>query len=294
MKIQALRTFVAVARTGSLAAAAEKLNRAPSAVSMTLRQIEEQFGQALFVGERKSQLTPFGAHLLDQAEREIVRFDRTVGEIQDFAAGRAGEVRIASVPSYSVAVMPDLLRSFVKAHPGIRLNLRDLDSETIRRELERERIDIGIVSESRPFPGVQSIPMGSDSYGVLMNGDHPLAAFSSVSPAQVAEVDNFIANPLCERLDIPEVQKALGRARLRIQNTTTLVAMARTGIGITILPELVGSSGMSGIAFRPLDDPAPRRRIDLIHWIDYPQSPAVAVFVDFVTEWSRTRDLIDA
>jgi len=93
IKIEMLRTFAEVARTGSLAAAAQALGRTPSAVSMTLKQLEANLGAPLFETERKTRLTALGRQALALASRELDHFDRTLVALGDFAAGRIGEVR---------------------------------------------------------------------------------------------------------------------------------------------------------------------------------------------------------
>jgi DNA-binding transcriptional LysR family regulator len=99
MKLGQLRSFVAVAETGALAAAARRVGRTPSAVSMSLKQLEETLGGSLFEGERKGRLTPLGEHCLQVARRMVEDHEAGQEEMLRFAAGGDGEVRIAAVPS---------------------------------------------------------------------------------------------------------------------------------------------------------------------------------------------------
>ena len=78
IKIEMLRCFAAVARSGNLADAAETLGRTPSAVSMMLKQFEEHLGAPLFESERKSRLSALGRFALDEAMRELDHFERTI------------------------------------------------------------------------------------------------------------------------------------------------------------------------------------------------------------------------
>ena len=101
-----LRCFVTVARTGTLGDAAAILGRTPSALSMTLKQLEAQLGEPLFETERKSKLTALGAFVFDQAERELKQFDATVAAISEFATSKQGRVRVAAVPSVAGTILP--------------------------------------------------------------------------------------------------------------------------------------------------------------------------------------------
>ena len=281
IKTEMLRVFVEVARAGNLVSAAEVLGRAPSAVSMTLKQLEAHLGQPLFESERKSRLTALGAYVFEMANRELAHFDRTVTALTDFASARSGEVRIAVVPSFAMTVLPELVLAFTAASPNVHLDIRDMDSASIQRELDRERIDLGIVSDARQSPEIRLVRLASDRFGVVMRADHPLAGHRKLSWQAIAGTD-LIANPLCERIDDPALHTALAHARLRVHNTTTLLAMVGAGLGVTVLPELVCRHAGPQIAFRELASPVAARRIDLVSRTRDTPSPATTAFADFV------------
>lgn len=284
-----LRVFVEVARAGNLAAAAEALGRAPSAVSMTLKQLEAHLGQPLFESERKSRLTALGVFTFEMAARELVHFDRTVTALTDFARAGTGEVRLAVVPSFAMSVLPKLVLEFTAASPNIRLDIHDMDSASILRELDRERIDLGIVSDAREGPEIRRQQLANDSFGVIMRADDRLAATVRISWRDIDTAD-LIANPLCEHIDAPELQTALSRARLRIHNTTTLLAMVRAGLGVTVLPKLVCRQAGAEIVFREFAEPVAPRRLDLISRARDTPSPATAAFADFIASRLTGKD----
>lgn len=282
IKTEMLRVFVEVARAGNLVSAAETLGRAPSAVSMTLKQLETHLGQPLFESGRKSRLTALGAYVFEMANRELAHFDRTIAALTDFASARSGEVRIAVVPSFAMTILPDLVLQFTADSPNVRLDIHDMDSASILRELDRERIDLGIVSDARQSAEVRLTQLASDRFGVVMRSDNPLAECKKPLWPALAGSD-LIANPLCERIDDARLHAALANARLRVHNTTTLLAMVRAGLGVTVLPELVCRQADAQITFRALEDPVASRRIDLISRARDTPSPATASFAAFVT-----------
>jgi DNA-binding transcriptional LysR family regulator len=281
IKTEMLRVFVEVARAGNLVAAADALGRAPSAVSMTLKQLEAHLGQPLFESERKSRLTALGSFTLEMASRELAHFDRTVAALNDFARARTGEVRLAAVPSFAMSVLPQLVSEFNAASATIRLDIHDMDSASILRELDRERIDLGIVSDAREGPELRRLRLASDPFGVVMRADHILAQGRRLAWRDLRGAE-LIANPLCEHIDASELQAALSRAPLRVHNTTTLLAMVRAGLGVTVLPKLVCRQADAEIVFREFADPVAPRHIDLISRARDTPSPATAAFADFV------------
>lgn len=282
IKTDMLRVFVEVVRAGNLTGAADTLGRAPSAISMTLKKLEAHLGQPLFEAERKSRLTALGDFAFEMANRELAHFDRTIAALADFACARTGEVRLAVVPSFAISVLPQLIFEFTATSPNVHLDIRDMDSASIRHELDRERIDLGIVSDARRSSDIQTIELVRDSFGVVMRSDHELAACPKIAWQDLERID-LIANPLCERIDEPALHSALSKAQLRIHNTTTLLAMVGAGLGVTVLPEMVHRRIDPNIIFRKLANPIIDRRIDLISRTRDTPSPAMTAFARFIT-----------
>ena len=276
-----LRVFAEVARAGNLVSAAEVLGRTPSAVSMSLKTLEDHLGQPLFEGERKNRLTPLGGFTLEMAERELAHYARTVRALEDFASARTGEVRIAAVPSFATSVLPAIALAFVREHPHVRVDIRDMDSATILRELDRERIDLGIVSDARPSGDLQRTRLGADAFGIVVRADSPFAGKGRIAWRELAGTV-LLANPLCERVDVPELHAALAGSPLRVHNTTTLLAMVRGGLGVTVLPELVTRDAPPDVSFVRAEEPVVRRELHLVSRLRDRPSPATGAFAAFL------------
>ena len=146
MKLEMLRVFQTTAAQGSLARAAEALGRTPSAVSMMLLQLEQEVGGALFEAGRKSRLTPLGLLVLEESRRANEAFERSVGAIRRYATATGGLVRIAAVPSATIGLLPPVILRFRRERPDVRLEINDVDSASVRRRIENDEADIGIVS----------------------------------------------------------------------------------------------------------------------------------------------------
>lgn len=283
-----LRTFAEVVRQKNLVRAAQALGRTPSAVSMTLKGLEAHLGQPLFEGERKSRLTAFGAFALEAAERELAHHDRTVAALEDFAAGRSGEVRLAAVPSFATLVLPAVALAFAERHPDVRLEIRDLDSDSILRELDRGRIDLGVVSDAPESPEIARRTLGSDRYGAVVAADAELAGAGRLTWRALADLP-LLASPLAERVMLPDLRAALAAARLRVHNTSTLLAMVEAGLGLTVLPELVTRGSRRRVVFLPLEEPQVRRRLHLIERAHDTPSPATRAFADALQQDGAAR-----
>lgn len=278
IKIDMLRCFVAVCDHGGLAGAAEALGRTPSAVSMMLKQFEDHLAAPLFEGARKSRLTPLGQMIHAEARRELDHFARTVAMIEGHSRAELGFVRLAVTPSVATAVLPTVIRRFMADHPKVRVDLRDMNSSAVQRELERERADIGVATLG-PMPGFDRKRLFSDGFGIVCRSDHPLAAErGSVGWAEIAEHD-LIANGLCGLIREEAFAPILAASRLSVPNTASLLGFVRAGAGITILPRLAVMQDSDGLVFRPLAETSVRRDVHVVSQPVHNLAPAARAFL---------------
>ncbi|WP_138935144.1 LysR family transcriptional regulator [Roseovarius arcticus] len=283
IKIEMLRCFSAVADHGSLMGAAEALGRTPSAISMMLRQFEDHIGAPLFETARKSHLTPLGVLVRTEAARELAHYARTVDAIEALARARAGNVRISCTPSVAQTMMPPILRDFMHARPGVRIDMRDTDSGTVQRDLIEGRADIGIASMPH-MPGFRRDLLFSDPYGVVCPIGHALAErWQQLSWADLDGID-FIANGLCAQIDDEGFQPILAASRLMVRNTASILRMVRAGAGVTILPQLAVLPEFLDLEFLPLVNSAIRREVWMVTLPDTGISPAVQALAQVIRD----------
>lgn len=282
IKIEMLRCFAAVARSGNLADAAESLGRTPSAISMMLKQFETHLGASLFESERKSRLTALGRYALGEAMRELDHFERTVTSIESFARSDSGFVRVAAVPSVAEAILPEVARGFLRDRPGVRIDIRDMDSVAVLRELERERVDFGLATGVGARPDIDREALFSDAFGVVCRADHPLADDHLPLNWNALAAWPFIANGLCGHIADEGFQRVFAASQLIVRSTTSLLALVRAGVGVTVLPRLVVQSAERELVFLPVADTDARRRIDILSRAHAGLSPAAQSFIDAV------------
>ncbi len=245
---------------------------------MTLKQLETHLGGALFESERKSRLSALGAFVFDQSVLELDHFDRTIATIESFARSESGFVRVAAVPSFAEAVLPRAVQAFRQQHPGVRIDIQDMDSAAVVRELERDRVDLGIATDSGTGADIIRDALFSDAFGVVCRADHPLAATGG--PLEWASLGAwpFIANGACGHIEDAEFQRVFTGSNLMVRNTTSLLAMVRAGVGVTVLPRLVVGREERELSFLPVADPTARRKIDLLKSAHNAPSPATQSF----------------
>ena len=172
----AYRYFLAVAEAGSVRAAARDLNVAASAVSRQLQQLEQSLGAALFDRSgRGLQLTPAGEVLLRGLRQASQAHERTLDELSALKGLQRGLLRIATVESVSVSILPDMLLRFAGAYPGIEVSVTVAGSEAVTDMLRDHQADLGFTFNPSSLEGLVALASSDLHLGAVMSPQHPLA-----------------------------------------------------------------------------------------------------------------------
>jgi DNA-binding transcriptional LysR family regulator len=280
LKLEMLRVFQTVAEKGSLSLAAAKLGRTPSAISMMLSQLEDDIGDRLFETDRKNKLTPLGALVLEESRRANEAFVRSTEAIRRHAMSTAGLIRIAAVPSATVTLLPNVVASFRKHRPDVRLEISDVDTASVIRRVQLDEADIGIISSETDTSHDGEIIL-TDELGIVCHKESAISAAWTEGQQSwdVLSLEPFISNPLCSIVKAPEVQTILLECNLEAKNTTALLAFVRNGIGATILPKSAMITEPDLMFLCPANDQAKRHLIK-IHAPDRQMSPVARQFWD--------------
>jgi DNA-binding transcriptional LysR family regulator len=156
LDLDVLRTFVAIAETGSFTAAANAVFRTPSAVSMQIKKLEEILGRSVFSRDARSvTLTNDGEMLIGYARRLIALNREAVSKfiIPDIS----GVVRLGSPDDYGERVLPHVLKRFAQTHPAIAVDVVIDQSSNLRRRLADGGLDITLFTVCRNIPAEAEI-----------------------------------------------------------------------------------------------------------------------------------------
>jgi DNA-binding transcriptional LysR family regulator len=148
LELDVLRTFVAIADTGSFTLAANAVFRTPSAVSMQIKKLEEQLGRSLFNRDARSvSLTTDGELLLGYARRLLSINREAVSKF--IMPDITGVVRLGSPDDFGERVLPIVLKRFAQSHPSIAVDVVIDQSSNLRRRMEDRRLDITLMTCSQ-------------------------------------------------------------------------------------------------------------------------------------------------
>jgi DNA-binding transcriptional LysR family regulator len=150
LDIDQLRTFIAIAETGSFTRAAEAVHKTQSAVSMQMKRLEERIARPIFARDgRASKLTEDGQRLLDYARRLVKLNVETIAAFSD--AALSGRVRLGVPDDYADRYLPEIMARFSHAYPGVELTVLCEPTVDLLERIDGNELDLAIVTncESR-------------------------------------------------------------------------------------------------------------------------------------------------
>ena len=196
LDLSQLRTFLAVARTGSFTKAAGDVWLTQSAVSRQMKDLERSLGTALFDRfGRGVHLTAAGRCLLEHAEATLRKAEdarRAVEEIED---GEAGELRLGATVTAANYLLPALLATYRREHPRVRLVLSPASTLRLLKQLRRNELDLAILGHVPRDPDLRMWGVIDDEVVLVSGPEHPLAGCRDVTPERVAAEDMILREP---------------------------------------------------------------------------------------------------
>jgi DNA-binding transcriptional LysR family regulator len=284
IRTEALRVFVTVADCGNIRDAADRLFRTQSAISMTLKQIEDHLGAPLFESDRKHSLTELGRFVSGVARILLRDHDTAIALIEEYASGTSGRLRIASVPSVAALLIPEMLAGFLADRPNAEIDLVDTDSADVRKLVATGQADLGIASAAATEAGLMNMPLFEDRMQLVCRAGSPLAQHSAPLEWSDLEAVTLILNETTRGISSAEFQVLAARTKLSVRNVTSLLAMVNAGVGVTLLPGLATVGLPPTLYARPLRDQSCRRQVCLLRREGRVQSPLASAFQqDFIS-----------
>jgi DNA-binding transcriptional LysR family regulator len=239
-----LRLIVNIADTKNLARAAERSHLSAPAASNRVKNLEEQLGfKLLYRTSQGVTPTPAGEAFVHHARLVLERVEHLAGDMQEYGEGIKGHVRIWANTTAISEFLPTVLSHFLRDHPDVNIDLREVLSGEIVKGVAESATDIGIVAGNVHAEHLEMLPYRDDRLILVTSKDHALSREPSVDFAQTLE-DNFVGLPTSSAIHafVTSAADALGvRLKLRIQvgNFEAACRMIEAGVGIGIVPESV-------------------------------------------------------
>lgn len=258
MDIAALQAFLVVAETNSFSRAAERIFLTQPAISKRIAALEASLGARLFdrIG-RTIQLTPAGQALLTRSRVILRELDDVKRSIANLAGSISGELSLATSHHIGLHRLPGPLKQFHDSYPGVRLDLRFMDSEKACRAVALGEIELAIVTLPPTVDApLQSIKIWDDPLDIVVSRTHPLAGTAPVSPKVLLDYPAILPGPGTYTREI--ILKALGpwRDKISVGMATNylevLKMLASIGLGWSALPRTMIDESLSVVQIRKM------------------------------------------
>ncbi len=270
LSLRDIRAFIAVAQTGSFTRAATRLHLSQPALTVQIRRLEEMVGVRLFDrNSRNVALTPTGRELLPLLQKSLHDMEHVLIDARALGEGSSGTVRIACLPTFAASVLPELVQDVKRAVPRASFLIRDVVASMVNTLVRSEEVDIGLTGGELDDNGLEVLHAGIDRLVAVFPKRHALARRRRITLADLAEVPLVLTAQGTSVRAVVDSAFANARCAPEIACEPTYmmsaVAMARAGLGVTILPASAREvRAEPELVVRPIDDPAFKRPIALI------------------------------
>ncbi len=234
-----LRIFLAVARHGSFARAAEALHLSPPTLSLQVKQLADTVGQPLFEQLGKKIYLTSAGHTLAEACQDIDNRLETLS--QDLAALQGierGSLKIAILTTVKYTV-PKLLGGFCAAHPGIDVAMFVGNRESLLQRLAANEDDLCIMGQPPEHMDVVCEAFADNPLVLVAPPDHPLVGQRQISPQRLAQEPFILREPGSgTRLTAERFFSAQGIAlknRLEVGSNEAIKQTVAGGLGLAVL-----------------------------------------------------------
>ncbi|HEX6719607.1 MAG TPA: LysR family transcriptional regulator [Pyrinomonadaceae bacterium] len=188
MEIRQLRAFVAIAESGTFTAGALRVHVTQAAISMQIRQLENEIGAKVFVrAPRHVILTEAGEQLLRRARHILREHDAALDEIAELAGAERGRLRIGSASAMVLTEqLPSILKELRKQHPAADIAVTSGTSEVLVDQILAGEVDIAFVSLPVDMRGIKTERLSQDQLVAIASPRHKLAKQRTISAYTLA------------------------------------------------------------------------------------------------------------
>jgi len=290
------KVFHIVAKTGSFSAAARDLYISQSAVSQSIKNLEECTGSQLFVrGPRRVKLTAVGEMLFSHVEQACNLINAAEAKIRDMQSLKLGEVKIGVGDTILRYLLIPFLQKFIRDYPDIKLKIINRTSLGIINSIKTGALDLGIVTmpisdndiDAAELCKVEDVFIASSRFDNLKGRPIPLEELSSYPLLLLQKESSTRKN-----LDSFFISKGVEiTPEIELESMDLLVELARIGLGIA---HVLKESALQFVRRKELfilqlQEPSPKRQLGIATLKNVPLSPAAEAFSEKLREYGRSQ-----
>lgn len=245
-----LRTFTILSECRSFSLASGKLHKSQSATSTQIAKLEEQVGLKLVDrSQRPLKLTEGGELFLQYAREVLSRTDELTAVLGRLSDGTTGEVKIGATRAIGAFLLPKIIQSVLKEHPGLKILLVTQPRALTYELLQEGKIDFAVILSDRRPKGFRVASLKAEPLCLVTFSKHRLAKKKIILPKQIAQMPFIVGvrgnrntdmiDEICKQSGMPQSSAALQISTLHGRKEA-----AKAGLGVTVLPRFVVQSEM--------------------------------------------------
>jgi len=259
VNLKLVQTFVQAAKFGSLRKAADALQRSPSAVSVQIKELEEQLGLQLFVRARQRvSLTPEGQELYETVGGSLASIDQVFATLRRRSEFRKGQVSIGCAPTLAAQGIGDVLRTYTKRYKESAVTLMEAPPNVGASLLRDGKTILYLGPPASELEEFVYEPLYRDMLVACVptqfdDGQKTLQFVDLLEFPVIVLNRKTATRHLIER--IAEKRNVTLNVRCEIENAYTGLALAQKGLGVALLPRIaLGMGAFDSFRAVPLAD----------------------------------------
>ncbi|MBQ4827556.1 LysR family transcriptional regulator [Leisingera sp. HS039] len=294
LSIKQIRAFVSVAEHQSFSRAAKALAISQPALTLSVQQLEDIVGAALLKRTtRFVSLTQQGQEFRPKAEKILCDIEAAVLSARASAIHQKNRVKIATLPSVAVRVLPAAMRDYADTSPETKISVQDDNGRGVQAQVLSHEADFGISNIWSDEADLQFTPFMRDQLGLICRGDHPLA--KQKPPLTWASLEGHPFVGMAPDTGISRLAKSVEGLpegvtdpAYTVLTIAALVGLVENGEAISALPALSAPDYLNpALVYRGLREPVLHRELCLITAKGRPLSAAAKGFRDFLLNHSH-------
>lgn len=246
MTLTQLRFLLALERYGSFVEAAKSLSVTQPALTIQIKNLEDELGITLFDRNKKPiSLTEAGDIFAEQARVIMLEVEKAKNLLEQFQQAHKGVLNLGIIPTIAPYLLPLFLKEFQEKYPEVHLNLKEMVTEEIIIALKNGELDAGIVATPIKAKAMAFSPLFYEKYFLYVSEWHPLFNLDSIELSELDEGDLWLLNQgNCFRNQVLFIcnlaKKSTPYTGFNFESTSieSLKRIVEFTKGATIIPEL--------------------------------------------------------
>jgi DNA-binding transcriptional LysR family regulator len=286
MQIESLKVFCDLAETKSFTKAAQINSVTQSAVSQTISALERRFKSLLIERSKKNfRLTPEGEVFYDYSKRILQTCDALFSKLQEIEDVISGNIRVATVYSIGLHVLPPYVTTFLKRYPTVNVHVEYKRDNQVYENVLGNVVDLGLVAYPTRDPRLEVVSLRTDKLVLICHPQHLFADKKSVKVKALSgqKFINFEKDiPTCKALEkIFKEHRVTVDQVMQFDNIETVKRAVEIDSGVAIVPQetVTQEVAKQTLAAVELENGAYSRPLAVIYKKNKVLSPAIKQFI---------------